>query len=236
MASTLNLQNTINWALPILRNYPFTAAPGFEPALSNANLVKQTILAPPFAWRWNRKTVNFSMSTSTQDVAVAVSDFGFIEGAIRKPVTGKGIVTLEVKKHLELTDETQPPHAISMEFDDNAGNITFRVFALADQAYPATVTYQAKAALMASLAASWAPIPDEMAYIYNQGFLALMMLFAGDGRYEAANKKFIGGLLGLAQGLTDMEKNLFLENWMSIINQLNVSGQKAQQGITGRTF
>lgn len=45
---------------PVLGNY-------LEPAISSANLVMQTILGAPFAWRWNRVTTGFVCKPGQQD-------------------------------------------------------------------------------------------------------------------------------------------------------------------------
>src|SRR5919108_3967054 len=180
MASTYSLQNTVNWASPIIFNKPLSAGAGLEPALTNANLIFQTILGPPFIWRWNRATVNFTCNTgqaNPQDYPTSASAFNFIESAAvfstDSPATD--IKELEIKRHLERTAEKARPNYISPEFDDNAGNITFRVTQSPDKNYPVTVTYQKKPTPFLSLAQTWAPIPDEMQYIYNNGFLALSL-------------------------------------------------------------
>lgn len=67
MASTLTLQNTINWSTQILRNRPFNLGSANEPALTSANLVKQAILGPPFRWRWNRTVFAFQTKSGAQD-------------------------------------------------------------------------------------------------------------------------------------------------------------------------
>lgn len=239
MASNLTLQSTVNWALSILFNKPLAAAPGMEPSITNGNLVMQTVLGPPFCWRWNRASVNFVCNSALgnpQDYATSVPLFGFIETAavfsLDTPATD--IKQLEVKRHIERTAETARPNFIAPEFDDGAGNITFRLTQAPDKNYPVTVTYQKKAPVFTSLAQTWSPLPDEFSYIFNNGFLALSMMYVKDERFGAVNQKFLGALLGAAEGLSEMEQNLFLTNWLMISGQLQTTQLKTQQGNSAR--
>jgi hypothetical protein len=59
--------------------------------------------------------------------------------------------------------------------------------------------YQAKPRLITSISSTWAPIPDELSYVYKQGFYAKALKLAEDDRwqkeyllFEAAIKKAIG--------------------------------------------
>lgn len=240
MPSTIQLQNTLNWASPIIFNKPLASGTGLEPAVTNANIIKQTMMSPPFCWRWNRATSTFTCNiaqSNPQDYAQAIADFGFMETAAvfstDTPVTD--IKQLEIRNHSERTAEKARPTFISSELDDGAGNITFRLAVSPDKNYPVTVTYQKKPIAFLSLAQTWGPIPDELGYIFNNGFLALAMLHVRDERYQAANQKFISGLLGAAQGLTELQQNLFLANWLAITGQLQTAQLKTQQSNAARS-
>lgn len=52
-----------------------------DPALSIGDWVRQTILAPPFSWRWNRSTTTFNTVAGTQDYTQALATFGWLEKA-----------------------------------------------------------------------------------------------------------------------------------------------------------
>lgn len=67
MASTITLAKTINWAKGFIANIDSTVNTGSEPAVTSANLIKQTILSPPFKWRWNRVTTGFIATAGIQD-------------------------------------------------------------------------------------------------------------------------------------------------------------------------
>lgn len=83
----LTLQNTVNWTAPFVRLQPLTGVGGIptEPAVTIANTVKQLVLSPPFAWRWNRNTVSINLVAGTQDYVQSMPDFGWVEKAMPRP-------------------------------------------------------------------------------------------------------------------------------------------------------
>jgi len=68
--------------------------------------------------------------------------------------------------------------------------------------------YQKKPQLITSLASTWAPIPDELAYVYRQGFLAKALKCADDPRYEREYMLF-QALIQKALGSSDREAESF---------------------------
>jgi len=64
--------------------------------------------------------------------------------------------------------------------------------------------YQMKPPLITSLSQTWAPIPDELAYVYRQGFLAKALKCADDPRYEREYMLF-EALIQKALGSSDRE-------------------------------
>lgn len=239
MASTITLQQTINWATYYVGNRLLAISAGVgEPAMSSANMVIQTILQPPFKWRWNRASRTFLFTSG--DTQVSLSDFGFIEKAYvtasSGPSAGKNIEIPEIKTELALDNASGRPTVISPYLDDNSGNITFR-FSPGNPDFPSNVTiiYQKKPTVLSATTSIW-PIPDEYQYVYNWGFLALMYLFADSVKFGAANQKFISALLGLAEGLSEQQKMVFLGQWDLIIEQAMRSQARTQQGVQSRTI
>jgi hypothetical protein len=128
------------------------------------------------------------------------------------------------------------PNRISPQIDDNAGNITFRLLPAPDRVYTVEVIYQKRIpALITTTANTWAPIPDHYSYIYQWGFLALMLVYNQDQRWTQANQKFVGNLLGAAEGLTESDKNIFQAAWLGTITEQQVTGMKTQQGLGARS-
>src|SRR5690348_2195682 len=115
MASTITLQSTLNWAQAFLGYAPLNIGTNNEPALSSANLILQTMLSPPFRWRWNRATTSFVTIAGTQDYVESLANVGFLEqaylsGAIQleiKPSLSQE--TTEVRRSEEHTSELQSP-------------------------------------------------------------------------------------------------------------------------------
>lgn len=306
MASTLTVANTINWSIANGLGRPLTAFTASEPAITSANLILQTILAPPFNWNWNRTSVSFNTSANVQDYATSASTFGVIEKASYIPgalvtsvtvnsnvatitasngflvgdlvtITGLATSVLNVTnttitaatsttfsfsittgdvsptsdtglavsgKASEITNvinvlgagnETGSPNSIAPQIDDNAGNITFRILPVPDQVYKVTVIFQKKIpALIAATSTTWAPIPDQYAYIYEWGFLALMSSYLQDPRWTSYNQKFVASLLGAAEGLSEDQRNVFQTAWLNTMTEQQVVGFKAQQGVQSR--
>jgi hypothetical protein len=77
--TTKTIQDTINWA----KRFSFERNPvignSLEPALTSANMVMQTILAPPMDWWWNSLELGFTCNPSP---AVATSTVVVISGGI----------------------------------------------------------------------------------------------------------------------------------------------------------
>ena len=218
MPSTRTIQDTINWSAAFIEQQPVLLN-GLEPALSSAQLILQTVLGPPFVWPWNRGIITFT--TNTQDSQQSgLNDFGFLEGGTVQPASGGKIMEIAVKNVLQGDASGARPQWCSPFLDDGAGNITFRLTPAPDQAYSVILPYQRRAPIVMSLAYTWAPVPDDKYYICQWGFLAMMSLIGNDARFGEYNQKFVTGLLAAQGGLTDMERNIFLANWMRVMSQV----------------
>jgi hypothetical protein len=66
-SSTISLLNTIEWSKRFNFRRPIALGHYLEPAISNANIILQTIIGPPFAWRWNRVVTGFITTAGQQD-------------------------------------------------------------------------------------------------------------------------------------------------------------------------
>lgn len=232
-SNTITLNNSISWAKFFVGNRPLAPNSGTEPALTSANIIIQAMLQPPFRWKWNRSSVSFSITAANQDYSQALTNFGFIEKAFVK--TGGGVVTEipTIAQELSADSGTGRPHSVAPYLDDNSGNITFRFFpGIPDQNYTATIIYQNQPALLTALANTW-PIPDRYSFVYQQGFLGLMYLFADDQRSAFMLQRFVSSLLALSEGLTEQQRNAFLEQWNATLD-LSRHAAKSQQGIGAR--
>jgi hypothetical protein len=231
MSTTLNLRNTMNFVAPFLKNQPLEVS-NMEPAVMVGNIVLSAMLGPPFKWRQNRGEISFVITGSSTDWERAVPNFGFIETAWL--VDGEGNqYSLEGALALTVNPSTERPKKIAAEFDDNAGNITFRFSSLADQAYTCYVDFQLSAPLLTSPASQWTPVPDYFNYIFNFGYLAVMSLLVNDARFPIFEKYFIGRLLGAQSGLSEQERNIFLANWAMAMTTLKRSDAAGAANLAG---
>src|ERR1019366_6184688 len=89
-SNTKTIANSVTWAQHFLGRRPFYFGTDLEPALTTTNTIIQTMLQPPFKWRWNRASKSFGVTTAGggQDVTVSIPDFGFIEKAQVSAGTG----------------------------------------------------------------------------------------------------------------------------------------------------
>lgn len=81
MATTITLQNSMNYIQAFGGFRPLNIGTTNEPAITAANIVIQTILGAPFIWNWNRSSVSFMTSVGVQDYSTNVPTFGWIEKA-----------------------------------------------------------------------------------------------------------------------------------------------------------
>lgn len=150
-------------------------------------------------------------------------------------VSGTTSEVSQVAKLLGSGSEQGSSNQIAAQVDDNAGNITFRLLPAPNRVYTMNVTYQKKPAqLITGLSSTWAPIPDHYENIYQWGFLALMMAYSGDARWTSMNQKFVSSLLGVAEGLTDQDREVFQQSWLDMVTEQQTRGLKAPQGVQAR--
>lgn len=226
MAATNTLGRTVNLASVFIRKAPLLNVGGYpnEPGFSIGDWVRQFILAPPFAWRWNRNSVVFSTTPGQQDYVQNLNDFGWSEKASwQTGSTAAG--ELEIVLDLA-TDVTQgQPVSIAAVADDNDGNITFRLLPVPDEAYTITLDYQMAPPSFAAVTDTWSPVPDYLSYLYNQGFLAKTYEYWNDERFAVTMQVFFRQVIAANNGLDDSQKNIFLSE--------RINSAREQSGLQG---
>ena len=67
--STLTLQTSVDYASIFTRLNPLSGVGGIanQPAITIGNVIRQQLLGPPFAWRWNRSQTAFLAMIGVQD-------------------------------------------------------------------------------------------------------------------------------------------------------------------------
>jgi hypothetical protein len=233
MAVTLTIQNSINFVRPILKMQPLDVT-GMEPGLTAGNIILETMLSPPFRWRFNRGSLTFATTAAVTDYVVAVCNLGFIETQWLTDTSGS-VYELNGAVSLPVVGDSSRPMQISPQYDDNQGNITFRLKNAPDAVYNVFIDYQKKAPRLGSFADSWGDVPDEFAYIYNLGFLAMTSLLINDARFPLFEQWCVARLLSAQDGLTEQEKLIWVGNWTALMGTLNRASGAAQAGIAGRS-
>ena len=94
---------------------------------------------------------------------------------------------------------------------EGASTMTFRFWPVPSSVvWTAYVVYQAKAPIKTALTNTWAPFPDELAYVYRQGFLAMALMHADDIRATQEYQKF---QLMIVKALGQKDAELQHEGW-----------------------
>lgn len=213
MASTIPLSRTIALAQQFVRNAPltFTGPTDNDPALSNADWVRQFIMAPPFAWNWNRVETQIQCVIGQTDYVVSLPTFGWIEKAIVTLVTdGSQTTELEISTCLAQENNPNLPTKISAQLEDGQGNITFRLSPAPDALYNLTVMTQNAAGQFAATTDTWFPVPDYLSFILNTGFQAKTYEYLADPRFVPTMQLFLQQAIAANTGLSETEKNIFL--------------------------
>jgi len=238
MATTNTIQNTLNWLTAFIVQRPTTGVGGnaSEPALTSANYIMQSILSAPFRWEWNRLFLPAAITTvaGTTDYPVSIPTFGYLEKATLVNATPIGNAApnyeLEVYKVIATDGKQNRPNRIAVLLDDNAGNITFRLFPVPDQAYTINMDIQKAAVTATSLGNLWAPIPDKMAFLYEQGLKATLQGMYNAQLYMSGMELFFRQLVGASTGLSEAEKDIFLADAIRYTKMRSAETIETQQG------
>lgn len=232
---SITLGRTVNYASAVIRQAPLVGIGGqpYEPATSMGDWVRQFILSPPFAWRWNRKNGSFTTVQGTQDYLQTTPNFGWLEKASIND--GTNVFELEVQLNVSEESTQNQPTYISPRLDDDTGNVTFRLFPVPDKVYTVNYAFQNAAPSFTSLADTWSPVPDYMYYLIQQGFLAKVYEYWDDVRFFPSLQLFMRQVVSASEGLTESQKNIFLGQFMDTQRQQQAAMGGSQLGRQGRS-
>lgn len=238
---TRNIQSSMLFSLPYIGYQPANVSNG-EPAVTAANLVKQTMLGAPFKWAWNR--VNFEITIPTvdafgdiaivQDYGVETTRFAFLEKAwLTNSDTGE-VKELPIVSSLAAESAVMRPQSIAVQAQDD-DSITLRINSLPDRSYLLNGFYQQTPNQVTSPASTWGPIPDHLSYIYDWGFLAMLAMLTKDVRQLVFQQKFVSHLLGAQDGITATQRNIFIGDWLALMGEAGRNQLTTQQGVQARS-
>jgi hypothetical protein len=310
------LTQSINWSQAFYEYAPVTAGLGQEPAVSTANMIRDTLTGPPMTWPWNRAVFQLDAPTTVgeQDYPVPLSsipDFGFLEKVTLTETTGANTGKVweikDIYNNLSMSrdaDKQRPnsacvftlsstqlllrfigvpnaaytvtliyqkrpvmfgPYIISAAGNESAGDTvytgTFDPLAFPDGAVAqitgfktnivnngsfvvvnctATALTVVNAAGVAETITAyannfdWGPIPDSYQDIYNNLFLSEMFAVEDDARSQTYRQRGIAAFLSKAEGLTQLQRNAFVQQWLARGIESASSAQTAQLGSQAR--
>jgi len=141
------LFSTINYSQPFIQYSPLNAGVGQEPAVSTASMIRNSMMAAPMTWTWNRKE-DSSLTTvaQQQDYTVNLTDFGFLEKASLDDGQGNIFEVKYVYNTAALsktsTTATQRPEHLAVISQVPGVSINLRFMGVPGKAYKVTLTYQ----------------------------------------------------------------------------------------------
>jgi hypothetical protein len=237
------IQDSINANQPFIEYGPLASGSGYEPAISIANGIQAMVTEPPFTWGWNRKE-DSSLNTiaGTQDYTGNITDFGFLEKVTLVDPSGVPFDVSDVYNNaaLGVGDPTVArqarPNAVCVLYLTYGTSLRLRFLAVPDKIYAATLTYQKLVAPMSTLTGTtgtWT-IPDQYLDIYNALFLGEALAVYDDARSQVYRQRGVTALLAKSEGLTEMQKNLFLEQYWARAGQQQQTALVRQQAQQSR--
>jgi hypothetical protein len=167
----------------------------------------------------------FASSTSqssTADTGLAVS------GTIFQ------IKDIKNSEPLSKSSDGARPNSIAVQYDDGAGNITFRFMSVPNATFLCVLDFQQAAVPFTTTSSTWGTIPDKYAYIYNRGFLAETLEPVDAQRAQTEKQRFILSLVSIAEGLEMQDKAIFVAQYLNIDAQTAASMLDTQQGVSAK--
>ena len=203
-----------------------------DPNTSNVSLFESTITAVSIVNNTLTVTANNEFSVGQMVLLSGLTNATFLNGKTVQVLTASdtdftALFVYDTDSDVDYTPLYPDTGTAS------SGNITFRLMPVPEKTYTITVIYQKKVPLMSSLADFWT-VPDHYSYIYQMGFMALMMQFSDDSRWQLYNAKFVTHLLAAAEGLNETQRNIFLASWQAITGQPMYNALYIQQGVQSR--
>jgi hypothetical protein len=239
-----SLQTAHDFARTFVRYQFVSIGLNLEPAISIGNLVRSIILSAPFTWPFNRNTKTFATVVGQQDYPIlSFTDFGFLEAASTQDSNGKIFQIPNVYNTLvkSLDSSAGRPQSICVLQNVTSGspatnnNITFRLLPVPDAIYnPLTLTYQKAPVPFVALADFWTPIPDAFSDIYNQLFIGYAMAACQDPRSGEYIARGGAALLSKSEGLTEMQKAIFMAAYLNLDAAQIISQLTVQRGVESR--
>lgn len=233
MAVSLSIQNSMTFVQTLIDNQRLNIN-NMEPGVTMANMVLGTMLGPPFIWRQNRRHHRFAINPlGGTDYTESMPTLGFIETQWMEDTTGD-IIELKGATALAKVSFKRPPTQLAPQYDDNEGNITWRLDSVPDADYTVAIDFQQMAPVITSPADTFAPLSDYFGYLFNKGMLSEGALVVNDSRFSIWRSEWIAQCLATQDGLDAQAKDMFYNQFMNTTRTVQRSGSVTQNGAAGR--
>lgn len=127
----------------------------------------------------------------------------------------------------------RPTFISTQESDESGTTFSFRLMPVPESNYRINLIYQQAPVQLANPSNTWG-IPDQLQYIYNYFFAFFMFDYFEDPRAARYRQLAVAALLARQSGLSTTDRNLFLGNWMPLMQE-EITGQgSANQGNQSR--
>jgi hypothetical protein len=207
-----------------LNDYSAILATGMKPNVTNSGCTTSglNVTGPLLSATPTSYTMAIAIGNMTESEAGASSVCG-------------PIMPLELKDEALTNDTAQDrPSFISTQSSDESGvNFTFRFLPVPGQAYRCILTYQESPSTIVNMNSTWG-IPDPLQYLYTYFFLWFMLDYFQDAQAAKYRQLAIASLLARQSGLSLTDRNLFLGNYLDLMEEEQESAQKTQQGNQAR--
>jgi hypothetical protein len=235
------IQDSINYALTYIEYSPLDAGTNGNPAVTIANQIQSTILNAPFTWGFNRaQDSSTNKAPGQQDYVIPLTDFSFLEKVTLTNVTTQQVFEItDIKNTLSLskgdtnTNKLGRPQSVCVFSIDYGTSVTLRFSAIPDTAYIVSLVYQKLVPFLTATTDSWA-LPNQYIDIFNNLFVGESMAVVDDARSVQYRQRGIAALLSKAEGLSQMEKELFLEQYWMRNDQQQSGTLRTQQATQAR--
>lgn len=232
------LSDTIAYISPFCRYMNPAIGASLMPIIGIASIVRNTMLAAPFQWSWNRIYDDQVVTVAgQQDYQPDLYNFGYLEKASVQNAAGQIWEIKDIKNNEPLAKSTQQarPQSLAVQInnsgtDEPSSFLTLRFSAVPDAIYQVNLIYQEAPSNFLALNSPWSPIPDSFSDVYNNMVMGYYMDSCQDGRAQQYIARGVAGLLARAQGLSEMDKALFAQSYLQFDMQQMLSKLRTQQG------
>jgi hypothetical protein len=141
--------------------------------------------------------------------APGITNFGWLESATIKQVnstsTPQPIFIGQAVRMIDPSSDVGDPERFAVIKDNGNGILKVRCWPVpSTYSWGVNIVYQGKAALVTNLSSTWNPIPDELSYVFRQGFIAKAFRFVDSVRADREYAIFLQNIMR-ALGQSDAE-------------------------------